>query len=97
MAELVTLTAAEVPPSNTRYKLDTLTLNLTQNTIAVHLVGENGEVKDAVYGPSTSPTGATLLSSLNTSNNTSTSLVKRVYQRLIADGVLAGSISGSPQ
>ncbi len=98
MAEIVTLTVAEVPPQNTRYKVDTLHLDLTRNTIAVHLVGDNGEVKDAVYGPATIPTGATLLHTLNVGNfSGATSLVKAIYNRLLTDGVIAGTVSGSPQ
>lgn len=97
MAETVTLTVAEsVTITNTKYKLDWLHIDVTGGTIQAHFLGDNGEVRDATYGPSTNPTGASLITSLNTSNNTTTSLVKRVYNRVIADGLFAGTVNGTP-
>lgn len=97
MAERVDLTAAETKPNCTFYELERLTIDVKQKSIAAQLLGTNGESKSVVYNSTTSPTGASLLSTLNTSNNSAgTSLIKRVYNRLIADGVLVGSVSGSP-
>lgn len=97
MAEQVDLITPETKPSNPSYHLERLTLDIDAQRIYVQLKGANGEAISKVYDQTTTPTGAALLSSLNTSNNSVTSLIKRVYQRLTTDGVLAGIISGTPQ
>lgn len=96
MAEAIDLAVPETKPANPRYKLERLTLDIEAKTIYVQLLGANGESLSATYGPSTTPTGAALLSALNTSNNSTTSLIKRVYNRLLADGYLSGAVSGTP-
>ncbi len=84
--------------SNTSYHVQRLTLDLDASTIMVELKGVNGEALTKIYNQNSTPTGAALLSSLNVSNNSAgTSLIKRVYNRLLADGVVAGMVSGTPQ
>lgn len=96
MAERVDLSVAETKPNCTFYELERLTIDVKAKTILAQLLGTNGESKSVVYNSQSTPTGASLLSSLNTSNNsTGTSLIKRVYNRLLTDGVIAGSVSGS--
>lgn len=97
MAERIDLTTPITYPSTGFHELERLTLDVKAGTIYVQLLGQNGESVSKVYNATTSPTGATLLSQLNTSNNSTTSLIKRVYNRLVADGVLVGTVSGSPQ
>lgn len=97
MPESVDLTAPIAKPSITNYALDYLTLDVGNSSILVVLKGNTGDTIQKVYNSTTTPTGASLLSALNTSNNSTTSLIKRVYNRLISDGVLVGSVSGSPQ
>ena len=98
MAEQVDLTSPVVT-TVASYKLDTVTLDVRNMQIVCTLSGANGETPiSKTYNNATSPTGAALLSSLNTSNNSAgTSLIKRVYNQLIASGTLAGTVSGSPQ
>lgn len=97
MAERVDLTAAETKPNCTFYELERLTIDIKAKSITAQLLGTNGESKSVVYNATTTPTGASLLATLNTSNNSAgTSLVKRVYNRLVTDNVIAGTISGSP-
>lgn len=98
MAEQVNLTVAETKPSNNSYSLERFTIDLSgTKTIHIQLKGQNGEAKSVSYNNSTNPTAATLISNLNTSNNSAgTSLVKRIYNRLIADGHLSGTVSGTP-
>lgn len=97
MAEQITLTVPEAPPANPAYALQQLTLNLPGQYIRIDLIGANGEQKSKTYDGGTVPTGATLLHTLNIANfSGATSLVKAIYLRLLADGVLAGSISGTP-
>lgn len=97
MAEQIDLAVVETKPSNATYHLERLTLDIDAGTIYVQLKGANGEALSKMYDKTTTPTGATLLTALNTSNNSVTSLIRRVYQRLTTDGVLAGTISGVPQ
>jgi hypothetical protein len=97
MSERVDLTAAETKPNCTFYELERLTIDVKAKSITAQLLGTNGESKSIVYNALTTPTGASLLSALNTSNNSAgTSLIKRVYNRLLADNAIAGAISGSP-
>ncbi len=94
--ERVDLTVSETR-TTTYYEIDTVTLSVRAKSVYVVLVGQNGEVKTKVYDATTTPTGATLLTSLNTSNNSTISLMKRVYTRLVTDGVITGTVSGTPQ
>lgn len=96
--EIVTLTTPIVPPTNSTCRLERLTLEPLAGRIYVQTLGTNGEGLSKVYDSTTTPTGASLLSVLNTSNNSAgTSLIKRVYNRLITDGVCVGTVSGTPQ
>ena len=96
MAETVTLTTPVVYPSNTAYHLERLTIDFDAGSINIQLIGANGESLSVTYGPTTVPTGATLISQLNTANLSATSLVKRIYNRLVTDGFLVGTVSGTP-
>jgi len=101
--ERVDLTAPITKPSTLNCALDYLTLDPDLVTpvngrIMAVLHCDNGDTIQKVYDATTTPTGQTLLSTLNTSNNsTGTSLIKRVYNRLITDGVITGTVSGTPQ
>ena len=102
MAEQIDLTTPETKPSNALYKVSELHFfgldgPAAGKMIHAQLKGANGEVKGHTYNSSTTPTAAALLTSLNTANNSAgTSMIKRVYNRLIADGVLDGTVSGTP-
>lgn len=97
MAEQVNLTTPVAGPTISNYHLERLTLDIDQASVLVQLKGNNGEALSKTYSSTTTPTGASLLSSINTSNNSVTSLVARVYNRLITDGVLVGTVAGTPQ
>lgn len=97
MAEQVAL-AAPVSVVTSVWTLRNVILSLVNATITVELGSDSGGLLIKTYDSSTTPTGATLLHTLNTANFSTNSLVKQVYARLQADGVLgAGSITGSPQ
>lgn len=109
--ERITLSAPETKPSNTAYRLERLTLDVERGAISLQLLGVNGEPVSCVYGPTTNPTGATLLAALNKANlstayagnATTGSLTQRIFHRLVVMneapavcGVsLAGSLTGS--
>lgn len=97
--EIVTLTTPVQPPSITNYHVSRLLINVDDLRIIVELKGPQGETLNKFYDSSTSPTGASLLTTLNKNNFSggNNSLIKAIYVRLIADGVLTGSVSGSPQ
>jgi hypothetical protein len=95
--EIHTLTTP-VTVTTTTYTLTYLGLDVAGNRIVVNLTSNTGVLLSKTYDNTTTPTGATLLHTLNIANFTTNSLVKAVYNRLIADGVIpAGSISGTPQ
>ena len=101
MPETVTLPVPVPKPSRTAVSLDRLTIDVRNKSILVQWIGDDGEPGSAAYptpapAGSSQPTGAALLTALNTANLTSNSLVKRVFTRLIADGYLSGSVAGSP-
>jgi hypothetical protein len=91
--EQIDLTTPETFPSVTNYKVDGFTIRRTAKVITIDLLGSNGEHKGFSYNGAQA---VTLMNALNTSNNSVTSLEKRILQRLVADGHLAGAISGSP-
>jgi hypothetical protein len=96
MAEILTLTTPitfPTPPTITTYLVRMLKFDYDTSTIDIRLTGPNGEVKTFDYS---GPTALTLMIALNKANLSTTSLQKRVLQQLVADGKLAGTISGSP-
>ena len=94
MPERVDLTVSQTK-TTTNYQLRHLSLNIISKQIAVELVSDTGGVITKVYDSTTTPTGATLLSQINASDNRTVSMVRKVYNRLVADGVLAGTVSGT--
>lgn len=96
--ERVDLTAPIAKVSTQNCALDYFVIDVGNSRIKVDLKCNNGDVVSKVYDGTTNPSGATLLSQLNTSNNSAgTSLIRRIYNRLTADGVLTGSVTGTPQ
>lgn len=103
--ESLTLATPEIQPQITTstYQISYLYLGWEQQTITIGLHGQNGELKTFGYG-GTTPDGAindrakavTLMTALNKANLTVASLQKRVINQLIADGFMAGTVTGSP-
>lgn len=97
MAELVTLTTPIAKPSSTNATLDSLLLDVEGLRIVATLHYNTGEVVSKQYDAFTTPTGAALLHTLNIGNfSGATSMIKATYNRLIADGVIVGTVSGTP-
>lgn len=94
--ELVTLTTPIVKTA-TGCVLDQVLLDVGRNRIVASLVCAGGDPISRTYDSFTTPTGATLLHNLNIGNFSTNSLIKAVYNRLITDGVITGTISGIPQ
>ena len=93
MAEVLNLTVPIVPSSISSYKVVFLQLDWGEKSILVKLRGTNGEQFSYSYN---GDEANDLMVALNTVNLSTISLQRRIMQRLIADGVLVGSVSGSP-
>jgi hypothetical protein len=93
--ESVTLTTPEVTPAvtTTDYRVVYLLLEWEQGLIVIHLRGTNRERKEVRY---TGPEAVTMMLTLNTANLTVKSLHKRILEKLVADGKIAGAITGTP-
>lgn len=96
--ETITLTTPQTVTTTTA-RVSYIGFDLENARIVVEVKNNLGVIiVTKTYDATTLPTGATLLNSINTANNTTTSLVKRVYQRLQTDGVIAaGTVVGAPQ
>ena len=79
------------PPALTTYTIDSLHLNWGQSAIDITLKDNLGATLTFSYG-----NAAALMLALNTANLSIKSLYRRVLERLIADGKIAGTISGTP-
>jgi hypothetical protein len=95
MAEQVDLVTPVTKPSITNYRVSYMNLDIDNARITVFLTANNGETLQKVYDSTTAPAGATLLHALNTGNFATNSLLRAVYNRLIADGVIAGTVTGA--
>ena len=90
--EQIDITVPETKPSCTYYKVERLMLDWPAKSIHVQLKGTNGEAKSFYYS---GDVAETLLFALNKANLSIKSLHRRIIERLVADGLIAGSITGS--
>jgi hypothetical protein len=94
MAEQIDLAAPEVlSVTNSTYQVDRLELDWGAARVHVTVKGSNGERRAFEYNGATA---TTMMVSLNTANLSTQSLQRRILARLITDGKLAGTISGTP-
>ena len=91
--EQLDLTTPIVPPATTYYQVVRLVLDWYGQYIEIGLRGPNGELQTHGYSGGTAKT---LMTQLNTLDLSTTSLQKRILNRLIADGVVIGTVSGAP-
>jgi hypothetical protein len=103
--EIVTLTTPIVKPSTSTCRLEELHIDpdlavFANSRIVVVMACNNAaDSFTKQYDQFTTPTGAALITTLNRSNNAvgNPSLIAKVYNRLVADGVLIGTVSGAVQ
>jgi hypothetical protein len=94
MAEQINLTTPVQPPALTYYQVREIRMNRDDgSSIYVRLRGTNGESFDRLYEGAAA---LALINQLNTANLSTQSLERRILLRLIADGVVSGTISGAP-
>jgi hypothetical protein len=91
MAEQITLNAPIAKPSVTDYRIGYFAIDVSNQRLIVELVANDGTRLMHVWEEA----GA-LIGALNVANLTTKSLERRIYERLIADGVLAGAVTGTP-
>jgi len=94
MAELLTLTTPlPQPPQVTGYTVSRVLLNWEPTPqVVITLRGEDGQLVDFVYSGATA---TTMMVGLNKANLSTRSLNQRIFDRLIADGKLVGTVAGS--
>lgn len=100
--EVITLSAPEIKPSNTAYRVERITQTLDdpttptidEGTLIIQFLGSNKEPLTCVYNSTTTPTATTLITGLNKANlasayagnATSGSLKQRIHHRLVIMG-----------
>lgn len=93
MAETITLTTPAVPEVVTLYQVVYLELDWEHARIVVKLLAPDGKRIAHNY---TGLAATTLMRQLNKVDLSAMSLHRRILQRLVADGVIVGSIAGAP-
>ena len=89
--ETLDLTTPVQPPSTLTYRVTVLHLDWPNGVIAITLADNNGVAMTVNY---TNAEATTLLQALNTAMTPT--LHKRILMKLVADGKLSGTISGTP-
>jgi len=94
MAEQIDLTSPLVanPTQTSILKLDSFYYSRSRAVMRVEVIGNN-IMKPYEYS---GPVATDLINLLNKANCSATSFDKRIFNRLIADGYLSGTISGTP-
>ena len=91
--EQIDLTAPITTPATTNYRVVRLFLDWPNGLINIDLADENGKITAFQY---TNAAATSLMIFLNTANLSIKSLHRRILEKLVADGKLAGTISGTP-
>jgi len=91
--EQIDLTTPITQPAITNYRLNKLDLRWLDQHIRIELVADSGEVIEHSYD---GDIARNLMIALNKMDLSVKSLQRRVMEKLIADGVLAGTITGIP-
>lgn len=81
------------PPARTHYSISRLTLDWDSACIDITLRDNTGETQTHTYSGAEAKN---LMRVLNTANLSNNSLHKRTLAKLIADGKLSGTITGTP-
>ena len=76
------------PPDKTQYTLRYIRFDWDAKYFEVGLRDNLGRALSKVYDETTNPTGESLMLSLNKANLSSSSLHRRIFTRLSADGVI---------
>lgn len=94
MAEQLDLTVPQPQPTLTNYKVASVQLRLLPSPLVQIIVVNNGG--GTIVHVYEGPQAQQILSAINTANFTNNSFAKTILNRLVTDGVLSGSVSGTP-
>ena len=92
--EQIDLTTVETLPDNNYYRVNELHMYWIGKFIRIELRGENGETLEFSYD---GDEARSLMLALNKANLSTKSLHKRIMEKLINDGLIDGTISGSSE
>lgn len=84
----------QVQAGTLTYSIAQIVLDQEHGRIVIRLVGGDGERKEVVFGDADN--ARSMLRALNKVNLSTKSLHRRIMEKLLADGHLAGTISGVP-
>lgn len=93
MSEKIELTTPITVPTITDYRITKLLFDVEGAGIVIDLKSNTGLALQFSYN---GPEATTLMVAMCKMNFTTTSMPKKILQKLIVDGKLAGTISGSP-
>lgn len=101
MEELVLTSPVVESKTTTKYRVASVTLDLdTRASVAdgpgLIAITLRSDLNEALYHTYTGTIATTLIKQLNVVNLSTKSLHKRIIERLVADGVLVGTVSGVP-
>lgn len=91
--EKLQLTAPIAPPSISDWAITSMRMDWETANITVELKGTNGERQAFSYDGATA---LNLIRALNTANLSTKSLQRRIFERLISDNLLVGTVAGIP-
>ena len=91
--EQVDLTTPQTQSPATNYKINKILLGWLDKAIRIELVADNGETLEASYD---GDEAHNLMVALNKMDLSTNSLHKRIMTKLINDGYLSGTITGTP-
>lgn len=91
--EQLDLTTPITAPSTTNYKVTHLAMEWTSGVIDITLADNQGRTQTYTYNGAE---GQALMLALNTANLSVKSLQRRILEKLVVDGKLIGTISGTP-
>lgn len=92
-AEQLNLTTPITAPSTTTYKVIFLAMQWPQGQVTIELADENGKTTGYSYNGAEA---TSLMAALNTANLSVKSLQRRILEKLVSDGKLTGTVSGTP-
>lgn len=94
MAEIISPTAPVAPPPGPTLQVSSLLLDWDNQNIIIKLRAADGSILSFGYGAGDG--ALTMMIALNKANLSLQSLHRRIMNRLIADGKISGTISGTP-
>lgn len=91
------LTTPVTGPTKTTYTIRFILLDWEGKRVEISVVDNTGKVSNKRYDDTTTPTGQSLMVTLNKADLSANSLHRRALNRLATDGVIeVGTVTGTP-